>query len=433
MALWRKAGPLGPDQLRKRLSDLADSGERGRPLVFAGRRAELQMLLKATQAGRLPPNGHPGGSVFIHGAPGAGKTSLVHAFKDALAKNQPKAAFVFCAKVPSEASLQLIHHRLLAHFLGGKVAQPGETTTKTKAGVIGVPGLGQAGVETGVHTNLPGSLDIASVAAKADRRRMRGRFPPLVIAIDEMQNLAPSTPAASFVEDLHTQSELPILLFGSGLSTSRQAITAAGISRTRADRSVTLGGLHPDEALACARQSLALLRSWGVFCAQEELDAWAECLAQASDNWPRHLHCYLSPLYSSLSKQDVPSLPATDLAEIVERGDALRSARYREAIEPTLAFLPIIGAIHAAISDAPSTIPEALEIISDARDHLLTDGRARSFNKIYPTDEDFMLKLLRSGVIESLPDGTICSPVPSMTDFVRAECERANIPFPGTQ
>ncbi len=61
--------------IQSRLRELSESGERGEPLVFAGREDIIQMAERKMR--QLPPNGAAGNTVLIEGAPGAGKTALL--------------------------------------------------------------------------------------------------------------------------------------------------------------------------------------------------------------------------------------------------------------------------------------------------------------------------------------------------------------------
>ncbi|MDD9961853.1 MAG: AAA family ATPase [Gammaproteobacteria bacterium] len=121
-----------PESLHEKLSHLADAGERGDPLVFSGRGDEIKRIVRAV--GNLPPDGARGQTFVIEGAPGAGKTALVHE----LARRLSAAGVltVIRENVPSDETVMGVYHALLS-AMSGVPNEEARTTRRKETAVTG--------------------------------------------------------------------------------------------------------------------------------------------------------------------------------------------------------------------------------------------------------------------------------------------------------
>lgn len=412
-----------PESLQEKLSRLSDAGERSDPLVFSGRRDEIKRIVRA--AGNLPPAGARSQTFVIEGAPGAGKTALVHELAKRLGAGG--ASTVIREKVPSDESAMAIYQTLLSVVAG--ISPDEARTTRSKgteiAGGIGSVASGKRVTNKSVAPQVP--LDASMIAEQCPPERL-SHAQPVVVFVDEVQNLQPNSGASELMEDLHTQGKLPVLLVCAGLSTSSARLGEAGISRVSASRHIRLGRLSADEAIDCAERTLALSRQWGVEVPNGELELWAEAIAEASDYWPRHLQCYLQAVWGVLADQDAPSLATASLSEALAKGSELREAYYLERLRNSGVPLEVAGRLHRHLADGGALdLGEATDLAGEAIDERLSARARMRARKAFPTDGDCLGAMLKSGLV-SLDEHEFCvSPIPSMTDFILDRCERQGI------
>ena len=411
------------ESLQERLSRLADAGERGDPLVFSGRGEEIKRIVRA--AGNLPPDGASGQTFVVEGAPGAGKTALIRELARRL--SAVGSSTVIREKVPSDESVMAVYRTLLSVVSG---IPPEEARTTRSKGTAVAGGVG--GVMSGKRVSSESvaplvTLDTAMIAEQCSPERLSSAQ-PVVVFVDEVQNLQAGSGAAKLLEDLHTQGKLPVLLVCAGLSTSSARLADAGISRLGATRHIRLGGLAADEAIDCAERTLALSRQWGVDVPDDEMKVWAQAIAEASDHWPRHLHCYLQAVWGVLADQDAPSLAAASLAEALARGRELREAYYLERLRNGGVPLEVAGTLHLRLADGGVLdLLEATLLVGETIDERLSPRAREIARSAFPADSHCFNAMLKSGLV-SLDERDLCiSPIPSMTDFVLDRCEGLGI------
>lgn len=181
-------------------------------------------------------------------------------------------------------------------------------TTHEAVSVGGGIAVGVTGTASRTEATTLPPLDIDSCAEI--KELANGRFKgPVIVCIDEIQDIQKNTRAAEFVRELHTQFDAPVLLVCAGLSNSERRLRDVGLSQRLSRRHVVqLGLLQPEEALEAAQESLKVIAKTAGVSANELVDMFAKDIAVASDNWPRHLTCYLHGVCEALDKQDRPSL-----------------------------------------------------------------------------------------------------------------------------
>ncbi|MYH13834.1 MAG: ATP-binding protein [Gammaproteobacteria bacterium] len=412
-----------PESLQEKLSRLASSGERSDPLVFSGRGEEIKRIVRA--AGNLPPDGARGQTFVIEGAPGAGKTALVHE----LARRLSAAGVltVIRENVPSDETVMGVYHALLS-AMSGVPNEEARTTRRKETAVTGGVGGVMSGKRVTSESVAPqAALDAAMIAERCAPERL-SRIRSAVVFVDEVQNLQAGSGAATLLADLHTQGKLPVLLVCAGLSTSPARLADAGISRVSPSCRIRLGRLAASEAVDCARRTLALSRQWGVDAPDEEVKVWAENIAEASDLWPRHLQCYLQAVWASLAEQDAPSLASASLEDTLAKGRELREAYYLDRLSNSGVPLEVAGRLHGCLADGGALdLWAATDLAGEAIDERLSARARERVRNTFPTDSDCFDAMLKSGLV-SLDERDLCiSPIPSMTEFILDRCEGLGI------
>ena len=307
------------ETLKGELITLARKGERGDPVVFAGRKAILDEMVGSTLS--KAPSGFSGNTFLISGAPGAGKTALAREAMRILKGQGAKT--VYCEDVPDDKHVQAVYRETLT-ALGGAPPPDSTVDRKTVEASAKVLGLGGSGETTTESKIVSMDLDAREITALLGTKRI-AKAPPVCVLVDEAQNVKPGTEAASLFRDLHTQNRLPVTLVCLGLDDLHYRLKEADVSpRLNADSRFSLGGYAPGEALECAEGSIAAIRGLGVAGTDAQALAWAEALADAADDWPRHLQCYLNAAWRVLAKQPgTPSL-VDGLDEALDQGHVLR-------------------------------------------------------------------------------------------------------------
>lgn len=274
------------EKLKGQLITLARKGERGDPVVFAGRKAILDEMVGSALS--KAPSGFSGNTFLISGAPGAGKTALAREAMRILKGQGAKT--VYCEDVPNDRHVQAIYRETLTAL--GSAPPPDSTVDrKTVEASAKVLGLGGSGETTTESKSVSMDLDAREITALLGTKRI-ANAPPVCVLVDEAQNVKPGTEAASLFRDMHTQNRLPVTLVCLGLDDLHYRLKEAEVSpRLNADSRFSLGGYAPGEALECAEGSIATVRGWGVAGTDIQASAWAEALADAADEWPRHLQC----------------------------------------------------------------------------------------------------------------------------------------------
>lgn len=408
-------------EIRKYLATLAETGEREDPLVFVGREQIIERILRASQS--MPSAGGGAGRTFlIEGAPGTGKTALVSELAKRL--NGEGVATIVCDGAPGTPSGIDRVYRKLAVALGA--ALPGEERTTTTSGRESSGGIGSIfrGRLSRSKSVAPPSIgDVGDIVERLDESK-RQPDKHAVVFIDEIQNLEPKGPAANLVCDLHTQHSAPILLVCAGLSNSKRVLARAGLSRINARNVVRLGRFSPEETLDCARKTLETVREAGLPSTDAATERWAGRIAQAVDDWPRHLQCYLTACWETLTTQDIPDLDTADLNTAMALGDSLRNTYYLDRIDASESDIRVLGELHRHLGAGERISPaDAHRIIGEAAARLDPENR-KAHEDRFPHGEACFERMLQSGVVSLNDEGDCTSPLPSLSDHILAKYDR---------
>ena len=432
------------NDLREHLRELSESGERGDPLVFAGREYIIDKVIRKTR--QLPPTGPAGNTVLIEGAPGAGKTALLNELAKRL--EAQGASVVARPEIPSQNNIETIYAKL-ATALAQAPSGSGRTTThRTRQTSVRIAGAGVgrtsgesttvirfctpsggAGVnrKSGESTASQKILDPDDIAALRQSRPWADRDRAVVL-MDEIQNIASGEAAVHFVRTLHTQTSIPVLLVCAGLSNSEKTLASVGLSRIGSDNVINLGPLSLEESVDCARRTYGKLMEEGLHGSEPQIERWARRVAAASDGWPRHLQNYFRASWLALADQDAPSLSDANLDEVVRRGDSFREAYYNARLKLANVPVEVIAALYRRMMDGERLDEfQAIGVLANAIETLPDPHVGPAVRKRFPSDDECFEQLLKVGVISMDSAGFCTSPVPSFTRYVLSRVGAKNV------
>ncbi len=407
-------------QALKRL--VQDHEERARPIAFAGRNEMINAIQDAVDrmaeklaSGSARFEGSPGGTFVIHGPPGAGKTALVSEIAGRL--NCPCMTY---REVPDENDVQDLWNELSTTLTGLPLDEIRGIRYRERYGAAGVNAIakGEAGYKEGL------SLDPIPIAScKQIRRLSDSPFrTPVLVCIDEIQNIEQGSAANDLVRDLHTQDVAPVLLVCAGLSNSKEHLHNIGISRLTLSRVMALGSLFPEEAQAAALNALRVIADKGVAHSEGVCDSLAKQLAIASDNWPRHLTCYLHGVCRALLGQERPSFGVLDEEDVLRRGHQLRQAYYEDRLVASGLPAGTLAIVYNRIKQGEMSRDSCAGVLINAIRNDASD-QGTILRERFPSSDAVIHRALRSGVLTANEKNNCEIPIPSFAAFV---LERAN-------
>jgi len=434
MPHWSKSGSLSMLKvaaIKEALQTLVyQHGERDDPLVFVGRTSVLgklriefaglkQHALSATNRECQYPKGH---TFIIQGSPGAGKTSIANKVANDLAADD-KIKVLVCKSVPEDGEIDNLRLKIASHITGFSL----DTLRRTTA----VEGTVEAEVhiplvKAGGGVSRSGTLAPMTISSMRDVRTLAEDrdMTPVVVVIDEVQNIVKDSRVASFVMDLHTQDEVPVLLVCCGLSNSRKRLEDIGLTRPMDDHCLDIGTLSADETFEAARKSLAIIRDAGARGSDEVLDVLSKKIAESSDHWPRHLTCYLQGILQTLLEQDTPSFDALDQSAALEKGHELRQSYYENRLERSELPAPIIQQIYERIESGLSEKQCGGALMNMIR--AFEGDEKEEMETTFTSTSIALDKLVGSGLVSIGKNRACVIPIPSMRAFIRDKAREAS-------
>ncbi len=422
---------LSKSDLVDLLEEFIDDGDKDTPPYFAGRKKVLSDIedVCAQSWGR-----HIGGkgqreatTQVIYGAPGAGKTSTLKYLKDCwkgksyatpdasgAVRPQP-VPVVHLLKASSPLDDPKDFCRNLANVLapgsGSVLLDAVSRTERMGAEVKAVIAGAKGEAETTRHSPAPAAA-LATVLKAVPPEQWIG---PLVIAVDETQNLArrPDCFAGKLFQELHAnQYDAPITLVLGGLSDSIRRIGELGLTRLKRRCVHSLDRFDAEE-VAELKQG---------FCAKFELDigsreAEFDAMLAACDGWPSHLANGLLAFCEVLLECDC-DISRVDFAEVERISMAERHQYYNYRISEAMdgsgfVLADVMRQIDG--SQRPGEVMEIIELRAMAGDHSrlrrdrLHDGM---------TAKQFYDDLTHHGALQERDDGAVECPIPSFRRFI---------------
>lgn len=338
---------LDSDDLEERLAlvdKLQKRTERQPSLVFVGRDSIRKEMRDFVSYLRDEPFSS-GFLKIIQGAPGAGKTSLLHQLEKDLDGDE-----VTCIRVESDTLNS--PRELLERFvnkLGGSLKKVLESVRTKTGGRLGTSGTGISHErETGQLSFWEAAREHESFWSLLNRAVEIPQDRVIVLMIDETQqqrdNLTDSF--KRIARQLHAgdTNGIKVLPVFAGLGDTADTLRECGLSRL-AGKPIQLGSLTYEEAIEVVVETLNLADTGldGMF-SPEHVQKTSVELAVASEGWPRHLHSYIT----AFAMQCVTELKKDpnrqiDLDAVLDQGHLNRHSYYRDRLagisEPMIKML----------------------------------------------------------------------------------------------
>lgn len=327
--------PENVDDVLARVDVYARSGERTAPALFVGR-TDIRKHI----AGRIDDHligNHPADCLteVIHGAPGVGKTSLLHQLQ---LEHEVKGIAV----VRMEGNALNDRLAFTEKFVEGFGASLRNIHTAQTQKPIGVTKLMQLTFGSEKSTSplseqLERDSNVWRIACENLHIRTDTEIPPVLLLIDEAQRVQGGTAGGdnTLCTDLHAldTGRFRVLPVFAGLGDTVISLGAAGLSRL--DRHAhAMDNLSREE---CEEATAGLFETathgFPDMFSRNDQKLVARHLAIASEGWPRHLHCYMRAFVTTLGvdiRQGTPFL--LDLREVLDRGHIERIEYCRQRV-----------------------------------------------------------------------------------------------------
>ena len=423
MARSPRKPETGPDlDALQRFSELPD---REATPYFGGRTDEIGLVERAlnrihmrARESHWRPSG--GETILFQGAPGAGKSALLHylvrRWRNA-GREAPLVVDTIASHYVDESELALRVAKAvdptLAKQFRRSVATHSSNTKSLRGGVPGVAS-GIAAAETSRHEAVAPAKPTLEDVMEATSESMR----TIVLILDEAQVLesfdADST--RPVITGLHMGSHGgPLLPVFAGLAHTHTVLQDCGISRFSRGHARTLEALSFGDAVEIVHLMLAECRVRGDM---ETKSQWAQALANESCGWPQHLHVAMQALAIQLLAASTPGkLDAVDSSFGVAVFRASASARdeyYESRIDaPLIAARHLLAEIFRRMGDE-ATLDVLLSHIRAAAH---PGVGSRSLPKEYDA-ERFLYHMIRRGVLQHASGQTLTCPIPSLRGYI---------------
>ncbi len=299
---------MNPDQ-KKELESFLDLTEGEPPLVFVGRAEVLDDIAQAARQvwKGSGANKHGAGKStrIIQGAPGAGKSSIVHQIRHnperLYTESVGKAPLVVALKSGDiEEPVDILQP--LARSINPRAAEEFLShSIRTSGGEAGI-GLGPVKAFGKQETTMEPARPRMHWDVLGDWVEQHGGFDrPIVLAIDEAQRFQRDSedPLSKLFQSLHDGCGLPIALVLAGLSDTEYSARKMGLTRIPHDQKHNIGCFPDHEVQELMERSCA---HFGIDTTgfEHEIDR----LIEPCDGWPRHLHIVMQALVEEVLRTE---------------------------------------------------------------------------------------------------------------------------------
>ena len=424
------------EENRQSLIDISERSDKAPALYFVGRQDVVSGIEKTIgQIEKLIGNKSPAEIAesginlsdqltwLVQGAPGAGKTALHSHFELTWAGqiDKPIAIRMDASELSDETSLtELIANRIRKNGAGilnrirglelgggfrwfglGADVKASESQQKNSLKLRDLWRLHDKGLFDFIKEQFHEQYNLERTAVK---------FQPVVLLIDEIQNLRPES--EWLLERLHLGKHgLPIFAVLAGLAWSRTRLREAGISRFAKGHVKTLGPLAEEEVAEAVRLMLGAHDIEGF----QDADI-AGKIAKWSNGWPQHLSSYMCVLASELAAKD-GALDKVDEDKVRTVGDKDRGVYYEERLQDSS-----LGHCFNLLADVAETIGQNGCRVNEL--FKLLNVRFWEPNAepadVMPMDmkpQGFIDEMARSGIIHS-ESRRITIPIPSFRQYL---------------
>ncbi len=407
------------DFRREALQDFVENTEGDRPPVYVGREdiiAQVEAYARTSWKGPgASRHGVGKATTVVQGAPGAGKSALIHEMKDRsiLVGDHLPEQYRVVTLTSEELMDDLTQVLELVGLAGGLPIKSWETLSADMA--VGFD-LEAVKAKAGLSWTAPDQPHSTSLLA------LKKRFPshkwqgPVVVCVDETQNLKRDryAPHARFLKMIHNgESGLPLSLVPVGLSDTADVLDRLGLTRPNVHE---MGALRilPDPAGGTPSEVMHLMLS---FCDHFGIDRSEQAerlmaLADPCEGWPRHLHYALQAMGREVLRTD-GELTTVNWRGIMQEAAKSRMGYYRLQQAGDLEKAPVLAAnVMMRIEDGMH-----YHQVEDLIRRHVHDRPGERLPKGMDT-EDFLQRLVHRGTLHKREDGTYHCPIPSFRNFL---------------
>ncbi len=397
------------DFSREKLQAFVEQTEGVSPPVFVGRD---DVISDAALAARQVWNG-PGAEThgtskstrLVEGAPGVGKSSILAELKRrsiteaATGPDAPRTLVVNSSELKESFThvLDLLFEtaRLEQHEwidLGRRLFRTARRSIQS---------LNVAAVGVGLKKH-----DLGGLVALKERHPPQKWARPVILAIDEAQNLLPDSnlPESTVLQGLHNGCGLPVTLVLAGLGDTQARATEIGLTRIPPDQRHNVGGLDQEHVRA-------LMSGFGNHFGIDTIghEDRLEELARPCDGWPRHLHIALKALGKELLTSD------GDLGRVDWDGvnsEAERS-RYRYYRSQRSREMEGAAGLTAAVMRDLGPGDRRGDVVDSIERHKESHPSSRWRLPKGMDAEDFLGHLIHQGALQEDGEDSFLCPIPS--------------------
>ena len=399
-------------QAASRLTRWANVGERGAAVAFVGREAEIDLAIDQLATWR--PGTSPGRTVVAQGAPGAGKTALLHEIGQRLARRLPQANAVYRATPWGRPSVGNVLLALAQKMLGASEDASRITTeTITSNG---------AKADALAHDGRPQSSAPPTLACWDDLETLFGhqakQAKPTLLLVDEIQRIGDDDETADLLFHLHDQTTFPVVLVCGGLSTAAARLREVGISRLADGNVLRIDALAPEQAEQCLERSLGMMADdVGI---SGHADHWARQLAPATRGWPQHVTCHIRAAAGALRDSGRLAFDVDNLDDARRRAEADMRRYYEQRLETSRTDAAVVFAVQAAATRRETYAEDAADLV-DTVAATLSGQRRSGHASRFPDGMGCVQQMLHAGVIAyagSTTTSPLSVPIPSMAAHI---------------
>ncbi len=398
------------DDHRGRIREYLRQGEGAPPPIFVGHRDIFDDILRIAQDSA----GKAKFTRIVQGAPGAGKSSLLHEMQRRWTGEADTPRVV---EVSSEAVIQNTSGVIKAIMAAGTVERPTwSTILRERFRKIRAIGGSVAGYGLSAEFNIYDSTGLVSEAMEEERNHPW--LHTVILAVDEAQALQgdPASIPACFLREIHNgRTGLPINLVLAGLSDTDARAEAMNLTRER-----TVHEVAPLELVQTQRFIRGLALYFGLDISRHE--TYLDALAEPCDGWPRHLRHAGVALAKETERTD-GVMDHMDWRAMERHVRTMRQRYYGKQTSRTMRRSHRLLA--EILRDIPVSSDETDVTDVDIIDHMNHIHRQRegggSIAWTLPRGRDahwFLSHLIHQGVLYESGSGYIHSPIPSFRTFL---------------